>query len=443
MMKFNKSNVITLIILVLTIVSLLVLAGITIVTLRGENGLLTRASQAELEDDSKNQTIFSYVVLDNTNKTNIKILITANSTYGLEYIESPDGNKMYANGLDKIAIDYIVSENTDYIFKAKTKYGTEISEVINVNNESINETTLGIEPVTNASGYKAINVQKKIDIDYYDDIYYKLKEEDDWIKGTKFSIVDYDYTQNGLVNEDGTMTLFAKIINTKNNNQVTVSKKINIDTTNVKESIEGESLLKVIGENNLKTGNYEVTVSDEIYNLKVYNIDGSAEINADTTFGVEDDVGKADGYAKNMIVLKVNGDLTIDEGVTLTPYASSGGYGGPKGMMVYCTGKLTNNGTISMTARGAYAEGQNVYLWKNEDESYEYVPAVGAEGGKSVYNGNAANGITGDEGTARQTGGGRKRIFKSWKFWKRRQWYIIFWRNRRWKWMLGNRYIRK
>ena len=31
------------------------------------------------------------------------------------------------------------------------------------------------------------------------------------------------------------------------------------------------------------------------------------------------------------------------------------GMGGPKGMFVYCTEDLTNNGIISMTARGARA----------------------------------------------------------------------------------------
>ena len=78
-----------------------------------------------------------------------------------------------------------------------------------------------------------------------------------------------------------------------------------------------------------------------------------------------------------MIVLKVNGNLTVDEGVTLTTYASKDGYGGPKGLTIYCTGTLTNNGTISMTARGAKPEGQNVYLWKNPDNIFEYIPAIG------------------------------------------------------------------
>ena len=122
-------------------------------------------------------------------------------------------------------------------------------------------------------------------------------------------------------------------------------------------------------------------------------------------FGTEKDVATSSEYAKNMIVIKVNGDLTIEDGVTLTAYASKNGYGGPKGMTIYCTGTITNNGTIDMTARGAKAEGQNVYLWKNMDNSYEFVPKVGAAGGNSVVGG-VTNGIAGQNATNRQTGGG-------------------------------------
>ena len=74
-------------------------------------------------------------------------------------------------------------------------------------------------------------------------------------------------------------------------------------------------------------------------------------------------------------------------------------------MTIYCTGTITNNGTIDMTARGAKAEGQNVYLWKNMDNSYEFVPKVGAAGGNSVVGG-VTNGIAGQNATNRQTGGG-------------------------------------
>ena len=40
-------------------------------------------------------------------------------------------------------------------------------------------------------------------------------------------------------------------------------------------------------------------------------------------------------------------------------------------------GDLKNSGTISMTARGTYNQkGENVYLWKNIDNTYEYIPEV-------------------------------------------------------------------
>ena len=90
----------------------------------------------------------------------------------------------------------------------------------------------------------------------------------------------------------------------------------------------------------------------------------------------ETDIGTESEAAKNMVILKIDGDLTVNSGITLTACKSDNGYGGPKGMMIYCTGTLTNNGTISMTARGAKASGQNVYLWQNLNGEYEYIPAV-------------------------------------------------------------------
>lgn len=51
MKKFYKNTGITLIALVITIIILLILAGISIATLTGENGLLTKASKAEKETD--------------------------------------------------------------------------------------------------------------------------------------------------------------------------------------------------------------------------------------------------------------------------------------------------------------------------------------------------------------------------------------------------------
>ena len=177
----------------------------------------------------------------------------------------------------------------------------------------------------------------------------------------------------------------------------------------------GYSTIKVKGKNSERT---EETIN---YNIHTILYDGNLTLDGISTveganlsnntyeFGNSDtDAATENENAKNMVVLKVNGDLTINEGITLTACKSENGYGGPKGMMIYCTGTLTNNGTISMTARGAKAEGENVYLWQNLDDSYEYIPAVGAAGGESVtkYRNQYSQGIDGKTGTGRQTGGG-------------------------------------
>ena len=62
-----------------------------------------------------------------------------------------------------------------------------------------------------------------------------------------------------------------------------------------------------------------------------------------------------------------------------------------------------------MTKRGTYnAEGENVYLWHNIDDTYEYVPAEGAqglEGGMTLSN-YVKSSEKGNSGTGRQTGSG-------------------------------------
>ena len=136
------------------------------------------------------------------------------------------------------------------------------------------------------------------------------------------------------------------------------------------------------------------------------NINGATLTNKVYEFGdKKTDVATVNEDAKNMVVLKVNGDITIGEGVTLTACKSDNGYGGPKGLLIYCTGTITNNGTIDMTARGARAEGQNVYLWQNKDKRYEYIPAEGAIGGNKVYcSWNGTNpGLKGEDGSNRGT----------------------------------------
>ncbi len=166
-------------------------------------------------------------------------------------------------------------------------------------------------------------------------------------------------------------------------------------------TIEGESILSILNNNNLKTGYYYFVANGEKYPVHMITLDGNQHFTENKTFGDAHDVATKEDYAQNMVIVKVNGDLEIDSGVTVSPYYTE--YGGPKGFTLYVTGKLTNKGTID-NSHGAKAEGQNVYLWKNTDGSYEYVPAEGAAGGEAVNSNN--NGKEGTQGIERQTGGG-------------------------------------
>ena len=168
-------------------------------------------------------------------------------------------------------------------------------------------------------------------------------------------------------------------------------------------TIEGDSILSIINSNNLKSGYYYFVANGEKYPVHMITLDGNQHFTENKTFGDAYDVATKDTYAQNMVIVKVNGDLEIDSGVTIAPYYTE--YGGPKGFTLYVTGKLTNKGTID-NSHGAKAEGQNVYLWKNTDGTYENVPAAG--GAKSNTNSSA-----GTPGIGRQTGsGGNSSSFK-------------------------------
>lgn len=321
-----------------------------------------------------------------------------------------------------MSLDYIVAKNSNLSFTVKANGEQEISKNITLNDEVISNHSVSISKIKDIEGYKVFEIKNNLSLiaDRFK-TYYKIGENGDWVerKG-KISTLDYDLTQSGKVNEeDNTVTVYAKIVNeidkdNKIEDVVTVSQKYKVNTDSTQSSLEADSLIDAVEKYNLDDGEFTVKVAEETYNLKVYTFNQNLEIDANTEIGSENDVATENENAKSMIVLKVNGDLTINEEAKLTAYASKNGYGGPKGMLIYCTGTLTNNGTISMTARGTKAEGQDVYLWKNSDNSYEFVPAVGASGADKAkittsgfWGGTfSAVGKAGNNSINRQTAGG-------------------------------------
>ena len=396
----NKNTIIYMLIIIFTIIILAILNNNFKIIEKITNGRLQNA-----DEETEEQPLISYQVYDNSDESKIKTLVNVNDNSGIEYIEYPDGRKTYGNSKKQVTLDYIMEKKQNYTFKVKTKSNESIQEkTICADDEFINNNGIYIANISSENGYKVIDIENRTTLTGFK-TYYQIGKNGNWTEGTgKIGLTDYDLTKNNLINEDNTITINAKIENQTTQNVVNVTKKYEVETSSQNNSYNSESLLKALKNDEISTGTYKVTVEDETYNLKVYSFNEDLNIKADTTLGTEEDVATASEYAKNMIVLKVNGDLTIDEGTTLTAYASKDGYGGPKGMTIYCTGTLTNNGTIDMTARGAKAVGQNVYLFKNADNTYEYVPAVGADGGKSV--GGYAIDSDGINGINRQTGGG-------------------------------------
>lgn len=182
-----------------------------------------------------------------------------------------------------------------------------------------------------------------------------------------------------------------------------------------------ESIVQGMRDAELADGEYEILIQDQVYTIELCNYYedvryslGEGETNKTISLGDNSTEYK-------MLVAKYHKNLTIDSGVTLTATnVSNLTY--KKGMYICVLGELKNNGIISMTARGTYnAEGENVYLWKNIDDSYEYIPAIGAKGGESVTATRSSNGGTyyngknGKAGVNRALGGGGSGAAGTWR----------------------------
>lgn len=232
---------------------------------------------------------------------------------------------------------------------------------------------------------------------------------------------------DNLTGLEGTYTYAPEIIDTSVAGETIVTYKAidkagNIGTATRKVIVlngKNDSILGYIDRAAFNNDTIEnITINNETYSAHIYTYEGDQIWDSNMVFGDSNDVGTSTADAKNMVIVKVNGDLTINNDVNVTTYADN--YGGPKGFILYVTGTLTNKGTID-NSNGAKAAGQNVYLWQNSVDNYEYIPATGAIGGDVVvassskydtsYTLNGSKGYhlygdNGDNGSDRQTGGG-------------------------------------
>lgn len=330
---------------------------------------------------------------------------------GIDEIELPSKGKLVCNGKLKVGIDYIIENDGTYTFTVKTTTGETITKTLNINDEFRNN-IIQIEKVQEIKTEQDFRVIR--DVEGWEWYYSIGKNNEDWIEIPNYNILNidsYKILEKNLKNEDGSVTLNVKRIHPRGN-CVQVSKTVDgllldENTFNNEEQIlEGESLIACIRDNKIKSGNYRLKINGEEYPTEIYNYDENVNYIADKNLGTSESDNR-------MVIMKYNGNLNINNSRLVTAETRK------KGMFLYVEGSLTNSGEISMSGKGTESVGQNVYLWKNAKDNYEFVPAVGGMGGASVtantnntWNSNSKDSVyedynKGNEGEGRKTGGGR------------------------------------
>lgn len=169
-MKKNSESqkVNNLAILIITIIILLILAGITI-NLLTEKRLLekTKFDKQQATETESNDIEFSYKVASyENNKFEILIKI-ADENNGIDTIHLPDGIIRMGNGKKEVGIDYEVDEGVNYIIIARNTKGIEKEETINLI-KPIEPTIQDVEigyPIFTSTGVKVPDGQK-VEINY-------------------------------------------------------------------------------------------------------------------------------------------------------------------------------------------------------------------------------------------------------------------------------------
>ncbi|WP_342422375.1 hypothetical protein [Paenibacillus sp. FSL E2-0178] len=147
----------------------------------------------------------------------------------------------------------------------------------------------------------------------------------------------------------------------------------------------------------ISDGDHTLDVNGVPIDIEMYNFTSDVEYTTSPT------VGNTTADTR-MLVLNYKRNLIIGAATTVTPQVRK------KGMTIFVSGNLINNGTISMTARGANAAGQDIYLYKSPSNQFEFIPAVGAIAKTQATQGSETSGHTsaaaGNNGIGRQTGSG-------------------------------------
>ena len=369
--------------------------------LTGDNGIMTQAKNAKQEN--KKGQLKEELELEIADLRSNKAIKGEELTQE-EIIERINSIEGIVTGTTKTLIQ---GEYKDYEFEIDENFKVTIgAELIGV------KPTAEIKILTTDKNVEKVELELIVsttegEIELVESLNGAIQKTETSSEGNRL----YEVTQNGeyafKIKGTNGRTILAKCVvsNIVEYNDI-LSEIDKIDTVGTQQiKVTG----KINGKVEEKTYKLDVIIQKGNIVLDGKEIEGATFKDNIYQFGSTNDIGTDSTNAENTVVLKVDGDLTINEGITLT--SVNGSYGGPKGMIVYCTGKLTNNGTISMSSRGAKASGENVYLFGNKLGSYEYVPANGANGATANATSTATYqtiypNVSGANGTGRQTAGG-------------------------------------
>ena len=418
-----KSNFgITLIALIITIIVLLILAGVTINMLIGDNGILNKVTIASEKTKIENaKEIIKTAVLENEiyRKTG-----DAENTKEEKELQEEIEEKLKNEG-------YIVKEGKIKIGKQEIDIAKEIKEASTTEPDKGDDNSKDDDKQEDNKEiyYKSIEISNVSPYGY--DVYiYGVSEDvnkikyptwtetngkDDLISNETSKIQDgIYYGRVNLHNQEAGKYITQLVFYDKSGNTVDTKEKETIVPEKNKNvtNIVAESLVAGVRDNNIPTGYCDMNVNGKTYNLEIINIDEFYKYNREKSqYEVRDFIAGTYNVSRTAVI-KCKGNLQIDGSVT----TSVGNIDGNnsltkvKGLFICVNETLINNGTISMTARGTYnTSGEDIYLWKNSDGNYEMVPATGASGGSSVSvsaKGTNSSGNNGMNGTTRKTGGG-------------------------------------
>lgn len=162
-----------------------------------------------------NKTQLSYIVYDNQDPNNVKVLVTIGSESAIEYLQDPNGNIINGNGKNKISIDYISELNKEEIFKVKVKNATEVNEKMTIKQEEIDEQFTITETSDESNQKTLLEENDRFELAPYE-LYYKIGNDDasninNWKKYNDHIVLD----MSKILGKDNTENSDNIIVNIK------------------------------------------------------------------------------------------------------------------------------------------------------------------------------------------------------------------------------------